>query len=334
MFCKIVFFAIFLCFISNGYAIDITKYTHKVAKLLNVSDKEVIFTDGDKKYGRWYRISVSGKLYYLRIFMDKCEKRWRVEEIKLAQYLSQAKIGPKFVCANKHNKWYITKDSGYAIRPYRLNNNLLKEIGLKLHLLHNLQYQKVAYGFDNLFKICLKYAISIPQEFNTLINEWLEKNKDELKDDLAFCHNALQPTNIRFYKNRVIFICWHAAGTSNKYYDIGRVISSYSLTREQIKTLMTAYYGREPTQEELEKVIKISNKCFLLSVSDLLQRSVCVRDKYWICAVQTMQKYKQLCCSKKINTNGNIIVKIKTILNKIIKKAQEKYCNFIQNKDL
>ena len=71
--------------------------------------------------------------------------------------------------------------------------------------------------------------------------------------ELAPCHKDLNPGNVLETADRVYFIDWEAASTSDPFYDLASLSVFSFPTAEGREALLTAYVGREPTEEERDR---------------------------------------------------------------------------------
>ena len=286
---------IFAFFIHAVYALNLEEYRSDIAKILNVENDAITFLDRDKASNRWFRIRANGKVYYLRVFISNCAKFWKKNEIKLVKKLDQEGLTAKYVgCADDY-KCYIVEDAGASVKMHRLNDEILEKIAIKLRKLHDFSYNQKAYGYKNIFRICMKYSVYVPVNFGTLSTEWL-KYHSAVATSSNFCHNSLSCSNIRICNGDVVFICWHTAGLGDKYDDIGRIIAEYNLSDTQSTIFLQAYFGRSSTNYEIKQIKRAITMSYLLIAADHLQHAKEADDKYCKLADTAINKYIDMFC--------------------------------------
>jgi thiamine kinase-like enzyme len=65
------------------------------------------------------------------------------------------------------------------------------------------------------------------------------------------CHNDLLPANVLGTDTGVMLIDWEYAGMGHRMFDLGNLAVNWGFDRTSEERLLTAYFDRPPTEDEL-----------------------------------------------------------------------------------
>lgn len=289
----LVVFYVFALLLTDAYSNDddIQKYEgvikrilqHKkgVFKLTGVYAKEQFKTHLKPK--QVFEIESNGKHYIFRKFSQKNSTKRKVKEIQMAQIVSQAGFGPRFIGAPHNNEFYIVEFAGCALTYNDLSDEMLRNIGKTIRKMHDFKFaEKGRSQCDRLkkhYKRCLRKRIALPSGFKNAYDDYIKHN-DETDSQLGFCHGNLNPSNIRINEDKEItFINWKNAGNGDVYEDIGYFILTNGLNDDQVSIFMEGYLGRAPNSNDINKAKNAANKTCLLTASVWFEFSEDANDK-------------------------------------------------------
>ncbi|MBN4059492.1 phosphotransferase family protein [Acidimicrobium ferrooxidans] len=84
-------------------------------------------------------------------------------------------------------------------------------------------------------------------------NNDLEKRLGPIEP--AFCHNDLLAANFMDDGNRLWLLDWEYAGWNSPWFDLANLSSNNEFSQSDDETLIGAYFGREPTRDDLATLL-------------------------------------------------------------------------------
>jgi thiamine kinase-like enzyme len=196
----------------------------------------------------------------------------RVKGVRHIRLLSDLGIGPKFVGTSKYNKYCVCKcvKGKFLGGKDKLNSEELKNFAIALKKLHSApeksKAKPVRYDIRYKLKSIKREKIALPTGYLEKCQEIIAKMK-AAKKKMAFCHGDLKPRNVIFGDDgNVYFIYKFGTGIANVYDEIANVFIYFRIDGEDQNTFLTAYFGRQPTQEEID-IIRLAQtgECILMS---------------------------------------------------------------------
>jgi thiamine kinase-like enzyme len=242
------------------------------AEVFGVDESKVKIVSS--KYGTWVVVveGKEGKKYEVKRASLKSNQKSRADGVFYAKLLGELGIGPKVICASKDNKYYVCELVKGKFLRYKdkLDAKKLKSFAIALKKLHGERVEFRVRSVTDRIGFWLK---SIKREKIALPTEYLEKcqeiiaKMDATKKKIACCHGNLNPDNVIFDRDGAAhFIRAYDAGDANIYDELANVFISFQVEEEDRNLFLTEYFGRPPTQEEID-IIKLSQigRCFLIS---------------------------------------------------------------------
>ncbi len=246
-----------------------------VAQLMKITPKEIDLKKQRKGMtsAGTYSFKLNGKEYILKVFSKRQNQESRQKEIDSVKIFSELNLGAKFVANNPDNSFYIrefVQGKPFKYEYLQDDKNLvtlakaLKKLhGHKTDLTSRNQLNRAEKHYDRI----IKKKIAMPTSFEDSYNKFKTLNASLIVES-GFCHNDLNPHNILLSDNgNINFIDSSNAGNSNIYEELGYVTMLNGVLGEKLETFLNAYFGRAPSQDELNAV-KLSQKlvCFLTSL--------------------------------------------------------------------
>lgn len=109
---------------------------------------------------------------------------------------------------------------------------------------------------------------NLAQAKDTIIT--LERIIQAQNKPLVFCHGDLNPRNIFFTNNKVIFIDWSDGGMSYPFFDIAGISVFCCLNKDNDEYLLTHYLQKKPTEQERHYFQCIKNIVYIHDALNLL----------------------------------------------------------------
>lgn len=269
----------------NVYATDIPLEHTRIMnaalmKVFNISNPESIerFSNGFSSPGL-YKISVSGKDYVVRFSSKNKSLEDRQRELDAMQIVAEQGLAPKIIYANPM-EGIIIMDFINASKNSKTFNPLsevsLKLLGTGMRKIHEgPAFKKTTSVFDTIKHFESTQQGEIP---STIIQAFILL--DELHFDLREllikkpCHNDLNPNNILFSEGKIYFIDWEFAGQADPFFDLASPVILYAMSEKQEKTVLNAYFEREPYFEEVLKFQKMKKVAMIYYGSALVSISL------------------------------------------------------------
>jgi thiamine kinase-like enzyme len=208
--------------------------------------------------------------YTLRIFSRKQSKESRELEVYHADLLSKIGAGPNLVGANELGH-VMEQIEGKVLRKKDMKHKeVIEAVAFTLHTMHSnkskFDAQSLVSEVEQIIKIIDKNGVPVPtvyiKECEKVCKMCRETQKkiETQEEKIGFCHNGLTLRNMILGKDKRVYIvnAYHA-GNASIYDDLGCSMNSLNLNKEGCHTFLKAYFGREPTADELN-FIKMAQK--------------------------------------------------------------------------
>ncbi len=211
-----------------------------------------------------YRFEINAKSYVIRLLPVQDDPPTRMHQIMLANQAGKIGVGPKifFVDAGLNG---IVMDfiPGRTIRleDFKNNDNLETFANLLRKLHQSLEIFPNAYcpfqRFRNFCQEAKTAKITFPLRFEE-VKDFMKRIEAVFGQNpfpLVPSHLDLHPLNIMSYEHNFYFVDWVNGGISDPYYDLTTFVTFLNLSQSQTLTFLIHYFGRTPTQLELNRFI-------------------------------------------------------------------------------
>ena len=220
-----------------------------------------------------YSVSIDGSKYILKIFSKKQSTAARKKEIKSLQIFSDLKIGAKFLGNDKNNEGYILAYIEGTELKYKdvSDEKILKKLADAIKKLHDYKTGEQARSqlerAEKHYKRILRNKVALPSGYE---EHYLRYKKEitNIKNDIVFCNNDLNPNNIILGSDgKIYFVDVTNSGNSNRFEDIGYLTMLNGIYGKNLEIFLEEYFGRKPTEAEITLVKKYQKfTCFLTSI--------------------------------------------------------------------
>lgn len=160
---------------------------------------------------------------------------------------------------------YIDKENKYSVYKYTHRKNILdteineRQITLLTKLIKTI-HKKEAFDFLTHFNLFDRLAYYKQHTNNKLDGRHEGKiirqiKKILMEEEMVICHNSITKNNTLFGYDDVSLIDLRDCGLNYYQFDLASIILSFSLSEEQIITLLKVYYGKKYSTLKLKKIL-------------------------------------------------------------------------------
>lgn len=224
-----------------------------------------------------FKVFCLSNIYVLRFLSDKHTLEKRKVMSQSYKWASVKRLAPKVQLIDKINYRFILLDFAEG-RTLRLedtqNPKILKSLGCilsKVH--HSLPPKKIIPEFSQFIYGKHWYELAIkdnkiigPSILKQAYKKWLllEKELSKQPSKKVMLHNDPNLRNVLLEKDKeIILLDWELAGLGDPRKEIAHIVAWYGLNDQLTNYFLTAYYGREPTNKELEVLHKLKIQILL-----------------------------------------------------------------------
>lgn len=208
-----------------------------------------------------YKLVVEGRAYVLRIILQQSMLNDPVRQLACLRLAAERGIAPPIQCANAELGVSISSFIAHesAIPALRRSDELVAHFGDLMRCLHAGPafpvfldaFQMIEGGLAHL----AQQGVALPALTQATLAEFATV-KQALGPHLvaAPCHNDINPGNVLYDGRRLWLIDWESACTGDPLFDLAGLIGWFVLDARQEATLLQAYFGRAPGEQELAKL--------------------------------------------------------------------------------
>jgi len=216
---------------------------------------------GGRSIDGLFIINVSGRDNVLRMMSVERKAEQCREIIETSCWAGENGLGPKIVLVEKGFRFFIMERlSGENMRLYDFQSperiQLLGKLLVKIHQTTPPKHPRVG----SFFTIGQNWYQTISQQSHPLLEilaeaflKW-QKLRDTIEDPVTtkvMVHSDVGPRNIFCQGEILLLIDWEFAGLADPRREVARTCAWYGYDSEQTILLLTSYYGRNPTPQEL-----------------------------------------------------------------------------------
>ncbi len=207
----------------------------------------------------------------------------RHNEIQACNIAYCLRLGPNCVASDKDALLMIMPFvEGHALSSKDLNGASLScRLGEMIHTLHAYS-ESYPTRYTLLERLKIHYqkgknsGIAYPTGFDQSVATVLNKPSDASS---VPCHGDLNPSNVLIRNDEIFIIDWANATWDDPFVDLSYISLLTNMTDEQERVFLKAYFGREATSHELERLKEGQSKIYLITAAIWLRYSESLEDQ-------------------------------------------------------
>ncbi len=224
-----------------------------------------------------FKINISDKNYVLRFTRDSHSLEQRKIISNSFQWAGLNGFGPKNYLIDHDNYYYILSEfaEGKTLElKDTKNKKILQDLGIILSKVHKANPPKKDYQEFTQFTFGKKWYESASKEKGKIIGPsvlkkaysyWIKINEEvnKLPIKKSMLHNDPNLRNVLLNNDKIILLDWELSGIGDLRKEVAHVCAWYGLNDELANVFLKAYYGREPTDQELQTLKKLKAQILL-----------------------------------------------------------------------
>jgi|694.fasta_scaffold25378_3 thiamine kinase-like enzyme len=252
-----------LASVSKNYALPIHEALLLVADGEDIDKIQFKPLLGGGTKSKIYRIDIGNKKYVLRLLDEDQPVARRRSELNAHKIGTELQIAPKIIYTDP--KLVVTVmefiEGRTLTREDLKNAEIISKVMQALKKFHEypnegLLVKRTKVGaIQDLYDRYKKKGVVFPSCFDQLHGK-LQDDFADLKSALGPSHGDFNPRNIMVSKEGHIYIIdWAQASIDHPFLDIAWLSIFLAANKEQVKSLLQEYFGREPTESEIKEVL-------------------------------------------------------------------------------
>jgi uncharacterized membrane protein/thiamine kinase-like enzyme len=224
-----------------------------------------------------FKINLSEKNYALRFMGNNHSLAQRKIISTSFQWAGLKGLGPKNHLIDQEQYSFIMSEFAEG-RTLNLNDTkngkILQAIGAILSRVHKAEPPKENYQEFSQFTFGQKWYQAAAAEKEKIIGpsvlkdaykHWVKINDEVNKFPIkkSMLHNGPNLRNVLLDDEKITLLDWELAGIGDPRKEVAHVCSWYGLNDELTKIFLTAYYGRKPTNKELQVLKTLKTQILL-----------------------------------------------------------------------
>lgn len=241
-----------------------------VNKLSNeIETAEISLLKGGFSSSGLFKLSLSEEDYVLRFMGDNHSLDQHKIITQSFVWAGANGVGPQNYLIDNKNFAFLLSEfiEGRVLKLQDTKSKkILRELGSMLFRVHNIPPPKTDYQEFTQFTHGQKWyeagaksgKVIGPSILKEAYKHWLEINNEVTeKPTKAMLHNDPNLRNIMLHNNKITLIDWELTGIGDPRKEVAHVCAWYGLNNELTRVFLNAYYGREPTNQELSILQKL-----------------------------------------------------------------------------